>query len=68
MMCANGNVQKCHSIIASMSVIYEEQVVITGIKSGMQCSMCQVPPNERENLYKKWSKKIYECMLSQLAL
>ena len=68
MMCADGNMRKCHPIIAGMSVDYEEQVVITGIKSGMQCSMCQVPPNERENLCKKWPKRTHERTLSQLAL
>ena len=67
-MCANGNLRKCHPIIVSMSVDYEEQVVITSIKSGMQCSMCQVPSNERENLCKKWPKRTHERMLSQLAL
>ncbi len=52
-MCTDGNVGQCHPIIAGMSVDYKEQVVITGIKSGMQCSICQVTPNERENLCKK---------------
>ncbi len=50
MMCADGNMRQCHPIIAGMSVDYKEQMVITGIKSGMQCSMCQVPPNDCENL------------------
>ncbi len=68
MICANGNVRQCHPIIAGISVDYEVQVVITGIKLGMQCSMCQVPPNERENLCKKWPKKTHERTLSQLAL
>ena len=68
MMCTDENVQQCHPIIAGMSVDYKEQVVITGIKSGMQCSMCQVPPNERENLCKKWPKRTNERILSQLAL
>jgi hypothetical protein len=29
---------------------YEEQVVITGVKSGQHCTICLVLPNERENL------------------
>ncbi len=68
MMFADGNVRQCHLIIAGMSVNYKEQVVITGIKSGMQYSMCQIPPNERENLCKKWLKRTHEPTLSQLAL
>ncbi len=35
-----------------MSVDYKEQVVITGIKSGMQYSMYQVPLDKCENLCK----------------
>lgn len=42
MMCVDRNVQQCNPIIAGMSVDYQEQVVITGIKSGMQCSICHV--------------------------
>ncbi len=52
MICADGRVRRCHPIIVGMSVDYEEQVMITGINLGMQCSMCQVPPKERENLCK----------------
>ena len=37
---ANRNMRKYHTIIASMSVNYKEEVVITGIKSGMQYSIC----------------------------
>ena len=53
MICVNWNVRKCHPIIVGMSVDYKKQVMINGIKSGMQCSICQVSPNKRENLYKK---------------
>ena len=53
MICADGNLRKYHLIIVSMSVNYEEQIVITGIKSSMQCLMCQILPNKRENLCKK---------------
>ena len=34
----------------------------------MQCSMCQVLPNDRENLCKKWPKTTNKRILSQLAL
>ena len=68
MMCKDRNVRQCHPIVASMSVDYEEQVVITGIKSGMQCLMCQVPPKERENLCKMWPKRTHDSTRAQLAL
>ncbi len=51
-----------------MSVDHEDQVVITAIKSGMQCSMYQVPPEERENLYKTWALKTLENTRPQIAL
>lgn len=37
MMCEDGNVWQCHPSIASMSVNYKKQMIITDIKSGMQC-------------------------------
>lgn len=39
-MCANASIQQCHSIITGMTINYEKQVVITGIKLGMQCLIC----------------------------
>lgn len=68
MMCAHKNVQQCHPIITSISVNYEEQVIITGIKLGMQCSICLVPPNKREDLCKKWQIRTDKRTVSQLAL
>ncbi len=68
MMCADRHVRQCYPIIVSMSINYEEQVVITGIRSGMQYSMYQVPPKERENLCKTWTLRIHESMQAQIAL
>ncbi len=42
--------------------------MITGIKSRMQCSMCQVPPKERENLCKTWALRTHESTQAQIAL
>jgi hypothetical protein len=39
---------------------YEEQVLLTGVKSGRHCTICQVPPSERENLQKRWPKRTHE--------
>jgi hypothetical protein len=46
---------------------YEEQVLIMGIKKAQHCSICIVPPNERENLTKKWNNRTYELMQEQIA-
>lgn len=60
MICTDGRVQQYNSIIASMSIDYKEQVMITDIKLGMQWSMYQVPPEKCENLCKTWVLRIYE--------
>ena len=40
----------CYPIIAGIMADYEEQVLITGVKNQRHCSMCKVPPNDRENI------------------
>ncbi len=67
-MCTDRRVRQCHPIIAGMSVDYEKHVVISDIKSGMQCSMCQVPPEERENLCKIWVLRTHENTRAQIVL
>lgn len=47
----------------NMNIDYKKQVVITGIKSDMQCLICQVPSNKYQKLYKKWLIKIYKYTL-----
>ncbi len=42
--------------------------MITSIKSGMQCSMCQVFSEKRENLCKTWALRTYESMRAQITL
>ena len=43
MQSADSRYYQYFSIITSFVCDYEEQVVIIGIKSGMQCTICQVP-------------------------
>ncbi len=52
MIYTDGCVRQYHPIIIGMSINYKEQVVITSIKLGMQYSICQVPPEDCENLCK----------------
>ncbi|KAI9750296.1 MAG: hypothetical protein M4579_006529 [Chaenotheca gracillima] len=65
--CADGHVRRCYPIVAGFMTDYEEQVLITGIKSGRHCSICQVPPDERENLCQEWPKRTHESTQLQIA-
>ena len=51
--CANGFKQRCYSVFAGLMVDYKEQVLITGVKANMQCSLCHVPPKKRDCVTKK---------------
>lgn len=48
--CADGLTRFCFPVVAGFVADYEEQVLITGIKSGRHCTICQVPPDERHRL------------------
>ena len=65
-LCADGFTRKCYPTIAGFMADYEEQVVITGIKNGKHCSMCQVPPDCRENLRDKWPYRTHKDTIEQL--
>ena len=41
---------------------------MTNIKLEMQCFMCQVPPEEYENLCKTWALRIHKSMWAQITL
>lgn len=56
----------CHPVIAGFMIDYEEQVLITGIKSGNHCSICQVPPDQREDLSGRWEPRTHESTQSQI--
>jgi Plavaka transposase len=46
-------VRRCYPIMCGIMADYEEQVLLTGVKSRQHCTMCQVPPLKRENLTEK---------------
>ena len=64
--CADGYTRHCHPIIAGLMVDYKEQVLITGVKSNNHCTICQVPPSEREHLCKRWDMRTHESTKAQL--
>ena len=41
-------------------------MIVTGIKSGQHCTICQVPPDERENLEKKWPNQTHAKTKDQI--
>lgn len=51
MRCADDKIQMCHLIIVRFTIDYEEQVVITSVKSGLQCPICTISICEWKNLY-----------------
>ena len=48
LVCADSYKRRCYPVLAGFMVDYKKQVLITGIKPNMQCSICHVPPKERE--------------------
>jgi hypothetical protein len=65
--CADGHYRNCFPIIAGIMADYEEQALLTGVKSGRHCTICQVPPSEREHLQKKWPIRTHEYMQQLIA-
>ncbi len=53
LQCANRKYRQCFSIIAGFICDYEEQVLITDIKSDQHCIICQVSLDQCENLKEK---------------
>ena len=64
--CANGFKRRCYPVLAGLMVDYEEQVLITGVKANMQCSICHVPPKERERVTKKWEFRTHKSTWEQI--
>ena len=47
MVYANDYIKHCYPIQANLMLDYKEQVLITGIKSNMQCSIYNVLPKKK---------------------
>jgi hypothetical protein len=62
MHCADGNTRKCYPVLCAILADYEEQVLITGVKSGKHCTRCKVLPSNREILTGQvfeWRDELY---------
>lgn len=66
-LCADGYTRQCYPIIAGFKVDYKEQILITGVK-GDHCTICQVPPDRREDIQVKWPSRTHESTQKQLRL
>ena len=62
--CVNGFKQCCYPVFVGLIIDYKEQVLITSVKTNMQCFIYHVLPKEREHVIKKWKfqtqKSIWE--------
>lgn len=58
-LCADNFKQRCYPILARVMVDYEEQVLITKIKSNIQCFKYQVLSKKQENLAKLKELQMY---------
>ena len=63
---ANDFKRCCYPVLAGLMVDYEEQVLITGAKTNMQCFICHVPPKKREYVTKKWEFQTHELTWEQI--
>ena len=45
---------------------YEEQVLVTGVKSGKHCPICKVPPSKRQNLTHRWPQRTHHDTQQQI--
>ncbi len=66
-MCADGYKRRCYLVLVDLMMDYEEQVLITGLKANMQCSIYQVLLKERELVARSWEPRTYQSTWTQLA-
>lgn len=66
MPCSDGGTRRCFPILAAMTTDYEEQVKLTGVKSNQHCTLCQVPPKQRERLDLKFDWRTHEYTKDQM--
>ena len=52
LLCPDGYTRRCFPVLAASLADYEEQVLITGVLANQHCTICQVRPEERNNLLK----------------
>ena len=56
----DGYKRRCYPVLAGLMMDYKEQVLITGIKTNMQYSICYIPPKERELVTRFWELRTHQ--------
>ena len=64
--CANGQICWCFPVLSNIIADYKEQALIIGIKSSRYCPICQVHPDERQDLSKRWAVRTHKQMKDQV--
>jgi len=64
---ADGKIRQCYPVICRIMADYEEQVLITSVKSQQHCTICQVPPNRCKNLLKCYLFRTHKSIKKQIA-
>lgn len=67
--CADGYSRDCFPVVGGFALDYEEQALITGVKSKRHCVTCQVPPDQRECLMplERFPLRTYQYMRDRIA-
>ncbi len=66
MKCVDSQYRRCFSLLSRFVCDYEEQVIITDVKSEQHCIICRISSGERENLESTWSRRTHESTRAQL--
>ena len=64
--CVDDFKRRCYLVLTVLMVDYEEQVLITGVKANMQCSICHFLPKKKERVTKKWEFRTHELTWEQI--
>ena len=62
MIYVDGNIKECHSIILSITIDYEKEMVIISIRLNMQRLIYHISLEKYKNLCKIWTLKTHEGM------
>ncbi len=66
MIYGDGLKRHCYPILAGVIFDYKVQVLITRIKTNVQCSVCHILLQEHKNLTKTWPLWIHKSIWSQI--
>jgi hypothetical protein len=60
--CADGLIRQCYPVIGGFMLDHEEQALLTGVKYNVHCTLCQIPPDQRQYLVplERWPLRTHE--------